>query len=122
MNVVFIMNDTWRYDHVGANGNDWIRTPVLDQFARESAVFDRADIAINPRGGACHPFGLHCAYALPAVTGAEFWVGSALGIPLDEANTLPGHSLPKAGLSIPPDRPGFGLEIAAASITPYFDQ
>ena len=45
MNVVFIMNDTWRYDYVGANGNDWIQTPVLDQFAKESAVFDRSYIA-----------------------------------------------------------------------------
>jgi len=44
MNVVFIMNDTWRYDYVGANGNDWIHTPVLDQFAAESAVFDRSYI------------------------------------------------------------------------------
>ena len=44
MNVVFIMNDTWRYDHVGVNGNDWIHTPVLDQFAKESAVFDRSYI------------------------------------------------------------------------------
>ena len=44
MNVVFIMNDTWRYDHVGAHGNDWIHTPVLDQFARDSAVFDRSYI------------------------------------------------------------------------------
>ena len=44
MNVVFIMNDTWRYDHVRANGNDWINTPVLDQFAAESAVFDRSYI------------------------------------------------------------------------------
>ena len=26
MNVVFIMNDTWRYDHVGANGK--IRDPI----------------------------------------------------------------------------------------------
>ena len=33
MNVVVIMNDTWRYDCLGANGNDVIRTPVLDQFA-----------------------------------------------------------------------------------------
>lgn len=44
MNVVFIMNDTWRYDHVRANGNDWISTPNLDGFAAESAVFDRSYI------------------------------------------------------------------------------
>jgi arylsulfatase A-like enzyme len=42
VNVVAIMNDTWRYDYVGANGNDEIHTPVLDQFAAESAVFDRS--------------------------------------------------------------------------------
>ena len=27
MNVVLLMNDTLRYDHVGANGNDWVHTP-----------------------------------------------------------------------------------------------
>ncbi|HJN40209.1 MAG TPA: sulfatase-like hydrolase/transferase, partial [Chloroflexota bacterium] len=40
-----IMNDTLRYDHVGANGNDWIQTPNLDRFAAESAVFDRHYLA-----------------------------------------------------------------------------
>ncbi len=48
MNVVMIMNDTLRYDHVGANGNDWIQTPNLDRFAVESAVFDRHYLASFP--------------------------------------------------------------------------
>ena len=48
MNVVLIMNDTLRYDHLGANGNQWIHTPVLDQFASESAVFDRHYLASFP--------------------------------------------------------------------------
>ncbi len=42
MNVILLMNDSWRPDFVGAYGNDWIHTPVLDQFARESAVFERS--------------------------------------------------------------------------------
>ncbi|MBD3240494.1 MAG: sulfatase-like hydrolase/transferase, partial [Chitinivibrionales bacterium] len=43
MNVILVMSDSFRYDHVGANGNDWIRTPSLDRFAREHAmVFDNA--------------------------------------------------------------------------------
>ena len=42
------MNDTWRYDHVRANGNDWISTPNLDRFAAESAVFDRSYIGSFP--------------------------------------------------------------------------
>lgn len=43
MNLITIMSDSFRYDHVGVNGNDWIRTPSLDRFAREHAmVFENA--------------------------------------------------------------------------------
>jgi arylsulfatase A-like enzyme len=42
MNIIWIMADSLRYDHVGANGNDWIKTPSLDKFAANSVVFDRA--------------------------------------------------------------------------------
>ncbi len=38
VNAIFVMSDSFRYDHVGANGNDWIRTPSIDRFAREHAV------------------------------------------------------------------------------------
>ncbi|MCH7905987.1 MAG: sulfatase [Chloroflexi bacterium] len=48
MNVIVLMNDTFRRDHMGAYGNDWIRTPNLDRLASESAVFDRAYIASYP--------------------------------------------------------------------------
>jgi arylsulfatase A-like enzyme len=41
-NVLVIMLDTLRYDHVGANGNDWIRTPNMDALAAESLRFARA--------------------------------------------------------------------------------
>ncbi len=42
MNVIFVIIDSLRKDHVGAYGNTWIRTPNLDAFARESVRFDRA--------------------------------------------------------------------------------
>ena len=42
MNFVLICIDTLRYDHLSCHGNDWIRTPCLDAFARESMVFDNA--------------------------------------------------------------------------------
>ena len=38
-NILFIMTDQQRYDCVGANGNDVIRTPNLDRLAGESANF-----------------------------------------------------------------------------------
>ncbi len=48
MNVIVIMNDTFRRDHLGFYGNPWIHTPNLDRFARESVIFDRAYIASYP--------------------------------------------------------------------------
>ena len=40
MNVVFIVSDTLRRDHLGCYGNEWIRTPRIDRLASESVVFD----------------------------------------------------------------------------------
>jgi arylsulfatase A-like enzyme len=42
MNVIMIINDSMRQDHLGCYGNAWIKTPNLNKFARESAVFDYA--------------------------------------------------------------------------------
>jgi len=48
MNFVVIVSDTFRRDHLGCYGNEWIRTPNLDRFAGESVVFDRAYAASFP--------------------------------------------------------------------------
>ncbi len=42
MNVVLVIIDSLRKDHVGAYGNPWIKTPNLDALARESLRFTRA--------------------------------------------------------------------------------
>jgi len=39
MNVILVMSDSYRRDHIGAFGNDWIKTPSLDRFAGQSVVF-----------------------------------------------------------------------------------
>jgi arylsulfatase A-like enzyme len=39
-NVVVIVADTFRRDHLGAYGNPRIRTPYLDELARSSVVFE----------------------------------------------------------------------------------
>ncbi len=41
VNAILIVIDTLRQDHVGAYGNEWIKTPNLDQFAKESVRFTR---------------------------------------------------------------------------------
>jgi arylsulfatase A-like enzyme len=42
MNVVVVIIDTLRKDHVGAYGNNWIKTPNLDALSNESLRFTRA--------------------------------------------------------------------------------
>jgi arylsulfatase A-like enzyme len=48
VNVVLIISDTLRRDHLGCYGNEWIRTPHLDRFAQRAAIFDRAYCASFP--------------------------------------------------------------------------
>jgi arylsulfatase A-like enzyme len=42
MNVILVIVDSLRKDHVGAYGNDWIKTPNLDALAKESLRFTQA--------------------------------------------------------------------------------
>lgn len=48
MNVLWIIADTFRADHLGAYGNQWIRTPHLDALASRSVRFDAHHIAGFP--------------------------------------------------------------------------
>lgn len=48
MNLVCIMLDTLRYDHIAALGKQWVHTPNLDRFAGEAAVFERAYVGSFP--------------------------------------------------------------------------
>ena len=48
MSVIFIMNDSFRRDHLGCYGNNNIKTPSLDEFARRSAVFEQCYIGSYP--------------------------------------------------------------------------
>src|SRR5215212_11634597 len=41
-NVILVIIDSLRRDHVGVYGNDWIHTPTLDAIAKESLLFTRA--------------------------------------------------------------------------------
>ncbi|HDJ89878.1 MAG TPA: hypothetical protein ENG40_04220, partial [Thermoprotei archaeon] len=42
MNVFIIMLDSLRPDHLGCYGNNWIKTPCIDSFSRESIIFEKA--------------------------------------------------------------------------------
>src|SRR5919106_569897 len=47
-NVVLIVSDTFRRDHLGAYGNPSIRTPALDRLAADSVVFDHHLVSSFP--------------------------------------------------------------------------
>lgn len=40
MNVIVIINDSLRWDHLGCYGNHWIKTPNLDKLASEGTIFE----------------------------------------------------------------------------------
>jgi arylsulfatase A-like enzyme len=48
VNVILIVNDTFRRDHLGCYGNDWIETPFLDKFAERALIFDQYYIGSYP--------------------------------------------------------------------------
>jgi len=48
MKVILMVADTFRRDHLGAYGNEWIHTPNLDRFAAHSALFEHAYIGSFP--------------------------------------------------------------------------
>jgi len=48
MKVIYMIADTFRRDNLGVYGSDWIRTPNLDKFASESALFENAYIGSFP--------------------------------------------------------------------------
>jgi arylsulfatase A-like enzyme len=48
MNVILILLDTLRRDHLGCYGNPWIRTPHFDRLAAMSCVFENAYLGSYP--------------------------------------------------------------------------
>jgi arylsulfatase A-like enzyme len=48
MNVILILCDTFRQDHVGLYGSSWAQTPCLDRLASQSVLFDQALAASYP--------------------------------------------------------------------------
>ncbi|MGL3807100.1 sulfatase family protein [Paeniglutamicibacter sp. R2-26] len=88
-NIVFIIADQLRADHLGFNGNTEVRTPNLDRLASDAAVFDRTFVA-NPT---CMPNRASLLTGRwPSVHGTR-----CNGIPLDPDASTFVRSLAQAG-------------------------
>jgi L-rhamnonate dehydratase len=92
----------------------------LSTCLKVAAAADAAGLSVMPHGGGGTPFGQHFSLATPSVPWAEYFVGSAPGVPLEELPRLPGVPLPQDGYLVPSEAPGFGLELEEQWLVPFF--
>ena len=90
----------------------------LSEAVKIYTIAEAAGLPTVPHGGANAAWGQHLSLALPEVPMAEFWLGSDPGVPLEEVPRLPGVPVPRNGVLVPSDAPGFGLEILQEWIAP----
>jgi L-rhamnonate dehydratase len=87
---------------------------------RIAQMADVAGLTVILHGGGMYPYGVHLTCAMPNMPWAEFGIWSAPGVPLAEVEWLPGTTLPQDGWITPGDGPGFGLDVRAEWLTPFF--
>ncbi len=88
----------------------------LTALLRIHAIADAAGIAVIPHAGMNTPYGQHFGLAMPGAPMGEQFIGSAPGVPLDEVKLFPGMAVPKDGVVVPSDAPGFGLGVTLDDI------
>lgn len=86
---------------------------------RIAHLADAAGLSVILHGGANDAYGQHFSFGTPNVPWAECFVGSAPGVPLAEAATVPGTAVPVDGWIAPPDGPGFGLDVPPDWLIPF---
>ncbi len=84
------------------------------------AAADAAGLTIILHASGNTVFGQHFSFSTLSVPWCEFFVGTEPGVPLEQDWHYPGQALPLDGWLTPNDAPGFGLEIKAEWIEPYW--
>lgn len=82
-------------------------------------VAEAAGLEVILHAGGNTPYGQHFTYAMPSMPWLETFVGSAPGVPLEEAPRLPGQSVPVSGRLVPAAAPGFGIDISEHELVPF---
>jgi L-rhamnonate dehydratase len=91
----------------------------LSEALKVYTIAEAAGLTTIPHSGAGLPFGQHFHFALPEAQLAEYWLGSDPGVPLAEAQKLPGVPVPVNGKVRPSDAPGFGIEVKEEQLVPW---
>lgn len=81
-----------------------------------NAIAEAAGIPVIPHASLNYPYGQHFVFATPNCPWGEFLPQGAPGTPLKNETTLPGMAVPKDGILVPSDAPGFGIDIDLAWI------
>jgi L-rhamnonate dehydratase len=91
----------------------------LTEALKVYTIAEAAGLTTIPHSGAGLPFGQHFHFALPEASLAEYWLGSDPGVPLAEAQKIPGVPVPADGKVRPSDAPGFGLDVKEEWLAPW---
>lgn len=91
----------------------------LSTVQKVAAMADAGGLSVILHGGGNTVYGQHFTFASPASPWLECFVGSPVGVPLEESWGLPGQAVPKDSWLVPSDAPGFGLEVSEGMIEPY---
>jgi L-rhamnonate dehydratase len=84
------------------------------------AAAEAAGVQVILHAGGNTPYGQHFTYAMPSMSWLEYFVGSAPGVPQEEAAHLPGQAVAHNGWLVPIDAPGFGIDVPAEWLSPFF--
>ncbi len=79
-------------------------------------IAEAAGIEVILHAGGNTPYGQHLSLTSPAIRWAEYFVGSAPGVPLADTRVFPGMAVPQNGALVPSDAPGFGLGLTEAGL------
>ena len=92
MNVLFIMADQLRWDHLGCSGHPYLKTPNIDALAERGVRFDRAYVT----SGVCGPSRMSYYTGRYAVSHGATWNR----VPLAVGEITLGEMLRGAGLAL----------------------
>ncbi|PXA97528.1 hypothetical protein DMC47_13300 [Nostoc sp. 3335mG] len=83
---------------------------------RINHIAEAAGIEVILHAGMNTPYGQHLTLASANMRWGEYFLGSAPGVPLREAQVFPGMSVPENGRLVPSAEPGFGLGLTMAGL------
>ena len=92
-------------------------TAIPSHFPDGTRTFAQgAGLSIIAHAGMNTAYGQHFGMAVANAPIGEYFAGAAPGVPLQEVRLKPGTQVPRGGLLVPSNEPGFGLGLTLAGV------